>query len=133
MVRTRGIENGIANVNRLNGENIYTRLYQLVWEYHNYSKNMNPGGHSLFMRFEYFKTAYYIIKSNFVIGIGTGDIVEAYKQAYIDTNSKLAKRFQKRAHNQYLTFLLSFGIVGLIYFIFSIAYPLINYPNKNKV
>lgn len=126
------IENGKANVNLLKGSTLHNRLYQIAWEYHMYQNHLNPSGHSISMRVEYLKTASHIIKDSFWIGIGTGNIVEAYEKAYIELGSKLEPRFQRRTHNQYITFLICFGVIGLTYFIFSLFYPVLVYPNQFK-
>ena len=55
---------------------------------------------------------------------GTGDIVDAYKTQYEKMNSDLAPKYRLRAHNQYLTFAATFGIFGLLYFIFTLIYPM---------
>ncbi|NNM15185.1 MAG: O-antigen ligase family protein, partial [Bacteroidia bacterium] len=78
------------------------------------------------------KTALHIIKEKPLFGIGTGNIVKAYEKAYVETNSKLEKRFQRRTHNQYLSFMICFGIIGLLYFIFTLVYPIVYFPNEFK-
>ena len=39
-------------------------------------------------------------------------------------NSPLEKKFRLGAHNQYLTFAVTFGIAGFVWFLFSLFYPL---------
>jgi len=57
------------------------------------------------------------------LGVGTGDIKIAFKEEYELTNSKLDLEYRNRAHNQYLTFLACFGIIGFIILLFAIYYP----------
>jgi O-antigen ligase len=75
-------------------------------------------------RAEFWKAAYGIFKEHFFFGTGTGDIVDAYKIQYEKMNSHLAPKYRLRAHNQYLTFAATFGIFGLLYFIFALVYPM---------
>jgi len=126
----KAVENGLSNVIFMNGISFYDRAYQIIWEYHSYKKNLNPSGHSVAMRYEYLKTAFYVLKQSPVIGIGTGDVEEAFKQAYDEMNTKLKPKFQRRAHNQYITFALTFGLCGLLYFLFYLLYPLFRYQNE---
>jgi O-Antigen ligase len=119
----KAIENGIANVEYMQGSTIATRMKQLAWEYRSYYYSGNPSGHSIMQRFEFWKTGYYIFKKNPLTGTGTGDIKNEYALAYQETNTHLANDFRLRAHNEYLTMFITFGIFGGCYFIFAMLYP----------
>ena len=125
------IENGIANYRYLSKSNFRARLQQLAWEYRNYYYSGNPSGHSAMQRIEFWKTAIYIISEHPVIGVGTGDVKAAFDQAYIDRKSQLTPKFRFHAHNEYLTMTVAFGILGGMYFIFSLVFPYI-YMRKKK-
>jgi hypothetical protein len=118
------VENGITNVNYQNRSTINTRLKQIMWEISTYFQTGNPSGHSVTMRLEYFKTGFLIFKENPLLGVGTGDVNQAFLDMYDKTNSPIEKVWRLRAHNQYLTFAVSFGIFGLIWFLYSLFYPL---------
>jgi hypothetical protein len=118
------IEKGIANVNYQDVTSLKSRLQQIFWEYNKFSAGGNPQGHSVMQRMEFWKAAYGIFKDHFFFGTGTGDIVDAYKIQYEKINSHLAPKYRLRAHNQYLTFAATFGIFGLLYFIFALIYPM---------
>jgi hypothetical protein len=118
------IEKGIANVNYQDVTSLKSRLQQIFWEYNKFSAGGNPQGHSVMQRAEFWKAAYGIFKEHFFFGTGTGDIVDAYKIQYEKMNSHLAPKYRLRAHNQYLTFAATFGIFGLLYFIFALVYPM---------
>ena len=119
------VEKGIANVNYQDMTNLKARLQQIFWEYNNFIRGGNPQGHSVMQRAEFWKAAYGIFKDNIFFGTGTGDIVDAYKTKYDEMNSPLATKWRLRAHNQYLTFAATFGILGLLYFIFAMVFPMI--------
>jgi O-antigen ligase len=75
------------------------------------------------MRLEFWKTAFYIIKNNPLMGVGTGDAQSEFNQAYEQTNSSLNPEWRLRSHNQYLAIGVSFGVLGLLYFLFYLIYP----------
>jgi O-antigen ligase len=65
-----------------------------------------------------------IFLQHFWTGVGTGDVQKAFDEEYGQENSRLSKEFRHRGHNQYLTFALTFGIGGFLFFIFSLFYPI---------
>lgn len=119
----RNIECGIANVNYIERPGLRTRLSKMMLGYRNIKRSNDPNGSSSMQRIEYLKISYYIIKKNPIFGIGTGDIPNAYKQAYEETDSPLKAKFRLRAHNQYLSITVGFGIVGLCWFLVVLFYP----------
>ena len=117
------IENGIANIVYTRSFSINSRLYKILWEFEGYSQGGNPGGHSILQRLEFWKAAKGIIKKNFWIGVGTGDIQDAFKEQYVKMNSPLDPQWRNKAHNQYLEIFATFGLLGFLWFLFSIFYP----------
>jgi O-antigen ligase len=53
--------------------------------------------------------------------VGTGDVKDVFSQELQLNNSPLSERGM-RSHNQYFTFSIAFGIVGLLVILFSIFY-----------
>jgi len=82
-------------------------------------------GHSLIQRIIYWKGALKIIGDNVWFGTGTGDVDQAFKEYYESTDTGLSTEFQHRAHNQFLSIMIAFGVVGLLWFILSLIFPLI--------
>lgn len=121
----KAVERGIANVTYQNVSSVKGRIYETLWEIDVYKKTGDANGHSLTQRFEYWKTALNIIKDNPVIGVGTGDVPAAFEQEYIRSNSLLGKEWRLRSHNQYLAFAVAFGILGLLWFLLTLIYPLL--------
>lgn len=119
------IEKGLANYIFINKFGFYPRIYQSIWEIDQYNNGKNPSGHSLTQRFEYYKSATEIFKQNILFGVGTGDLKTAYSEYYKNSNSRLEKKWQLRAHNQFMTFLVTFGIVGFLWIIFSFTLSII--------
>jgi hypothetical protein len=78
----------------------------------------NPNGSTIRQRLEYWKTGFLLIKENFLFGVGTGDIKDEYNKKYEQTNSLLLPENRLEAHNTFLTFFITFGIVGFLYFMY---------------
>lgn len=112
----RYIEQGIATVKAQEG-GLQNRLNGLKTQVHTYAVNGNPNGHSLLQRFEHWSAAWYIIKNNPYFGVGTGDVQDEFNKAYDDLDSELDPYHRNRAHNQFLTAWITFGIPGLLVFI----------------
>lgn len=122
----RNIENGVSNVIFQDKKySLYPRIYQTVWEFYMYSITGNPSYQSFSQRIEYSKAAISIIKKNFWFGVGAGNWKEEFKRTYIRNNSKLEEGLYASSHNQYLNYMVKFGIVGLIAIMFFITYPII--------
>ncbi len=121
----KAIERGVVNVNYQNISSLSRRLHEIAWELDTYKTTGDPNGHSLTQRFEFWKAALRIIKENVVFGVGTGDIKNAFELQYDKMNSPLSKESRLRSHNQYLSIAVSFGIVGLIWFLITLFYPMI--------
>jgi O-antigen ligase len=77
------------------------------------------------MRLYFWKAALFIIKEHPIFGVGTGDVQSELNITYIKTKSPLEPKWYKRPHNQFLTISVSLGLIGLLFFIFSLIYPLI--------
>jgi len=117
------VEKGIANVVNLNLFSLRGRIYELLMGYENYMTTGDPTGSSLMQRLEFWKASWGIICDNWIIGVGTGDMNEVFKQQYEKMNTKLAPHQRWRSHNQFMSILIGFGVFGLIWFIFSLIYP----------
>ena len=113
---------------------IKTRIMKIMVAYNNYSRNGDANGSSVFQRIEFIKASLGIIKESPVLGVGTGDIVNAFADYYENTNSKLRPEYRFRSHNQYLAITVAFGVIGLLWFLFSMFYPIIaDKKNRNYI
>lgn len=117
------IENGVANINYLKHPHI-SRIDKIIWEFDTYSKGLGTNGHSVASRIVYWKQSLKLIKENLWFGVGTGDIEMAFQKSYEESDYALNKSFQLRSHNQYLSFLATFGIFGFLFIAFSMLYPI---------
>jgi hypothetical protein len=120
----RAIERGVPNVDYKNISSLKGRIREIIWEIDLYKKTGDANGHSLTQRFEYWKTASMIIKNNLLIGVGTGDVAAAFDKEYIQSNSSLYAKWRLRAHNQYLSIAVGMGLIGLLWFLITLFYPM---------
>jgi hypothetical protein len=108
------IETGFADVHETYG-GIQARLLDIRYQLHHAT---NPSGHSILERIEYWKNAWSIIESHWIIGVGTGDVDDAMQEMYNKRQSPLTPERRLRAHNSYLTYYLTFGIFGFLFFLY---------------
>jgi hypothetical protein len=120
----KAIERGVPTIHDGKKHGLEKRLDRIFFEWSNYRAGGDPNGHSVTQRWEFWKTGWTIVLAYPWIGVGTGDVKASFQQAYIDNNSPLQTEFRLRAHNQYLTMWISYGIVGLLVFIVVLCWPL---------
>ncbi len=124
----RMIEKGAANYNYLKYPGMRIRILKILMGYQVYKKTGDPSGSSVMQRIEYTKAALAIAADNFWIGVGTGDLEGALINQYVKMKSELKQQYRFHAHNQFLAILITFGIFGLLWFLFALLYP----PFKTK-
>ncbi len=107
----RNVELGRTSTNY---QGLMARMHSLRFEL-NYA--LNPNGHSLLQRLEYWKTGVQIARENWLIGVGSGDVQDAFNVEYEQSNSPLVEANRRRAHNQLLTYFITFGILGFVLFV----------------
>ena len=120
----KAIEDGIPDVNLINMHSLQSRIYESLYEYKYSMITGNPTGYSIMMRLEYWKASMGIIKDNLLFGVGTGDMNIAFANQYSKMNSPLSIRWRLKAHNQFLSFGVAFGILGILWFVIVLFYPL---------
>lgn len=114
LLTQKDIENIEFGRSSVHYSGLTARMHSLRFEL-NYGEN--PNGHSLLQRFEYWKAGLALATSNWLIGVGSGDVQDEFNHHYEASNSPLTEENRRRAHNQFLTFSISFGILGLALFI----------------
>ncbi len=126
------IEKGIANYRFLDGKNINTLVYRYIWEIHNYRAGFNPQGNSLAQRFLFWKLGFEIFTENWIYGVGTGDVQLAFDAQYDSLPFQMQEKYHLRAHNQYLTVAITFGLFGFLYFIWMLFSGFSIRPNSES-
>ena len=119
----KAIESGIANHIYLKRFALYPRIYEIIWEINRYRLGYSPNEKSMVMRLLYLDAGWNIAKDNLWYGVGTGDTPSEFEAYYESVNSPLEGEWRRRAHNQYLTFIMVFGLPGFILCMISILVP----------
>ena len=117
------IELGYANHIYKKRNRFKVRMYELIWEIDVYKKGGNPSGHSVTQRIEYLRTGIQIFLDNPVIGVGTGDVPAAFEKKYEENDTPLDPEWRLRSHNQWLTFAIAYGVVGLLILLAAFILP----------
>lgn len=118
------IENGVSNCRYLDMNGIELRLHKIFWELEMYNKYNVADGHSVMLRWVYWQTAFNIIKDNMIFGVGTGDVQDAFDEKH-QKSSIISEKYWRRSHNQYITYFVTFGVLGGCYFLFFLLYPIV--------
>ena len=119
------IESGYSNFIYKKKYSLYAKIYPILQQIDTYKKRDYAEGASITHRFEYLKIAKKIIEENFWFGTGTGDVDDAFRIHYANNESVLSQEFQHRAHNQYVTFFISFGLCGFLASLFFMFWPIV--------
>ncbi|MCC6541676.1 MAG: O-antigen ligase family protein [Flavobacteriales bacterium] len=119
----QAIERGITNADPGRWGGLHARFDEVVLELQQYRTKGVADGHSVAMRIEYLKVGWRIARSNVLIGVGTGDTERAFKEEYERSASMLSTEWRHRAHNEYLTLWISFGVLGLCFALYTWWYP----------
>jgi len=86
----------------------------------------NWGGINL--RLAIWKCSLDIVKGNWLIGVGTGDVQEALQRSYENRKFYFASRYNRyNAHNQYLQIWMASGLAALLLYLGSLFIPLLMY------
>lgn len=121
----QAIREGFANYRYVPERmNLSARIYQTIWELDAFRSNGNPNNKSLVQRWAYTCAALSIIAEHPVFGGGTGNEKAAFNEMLSLQNPKLRPANFSHAHNQYLNYLVTFGIVGFVILMFLLIYPL---------
>jgi hypothetical protein len=121
------IENGCANYLYTKKYSLESRVYHVYWQFKKYSETGNPTAQSFSQRIEFLKAAFVLIKLNFWLGVGSGDVMDSFKSTLKKMGSQLDSNYYNRVHNQYLLELVSLGIFGFIAFMFIILFSVFRF------
>ena len=116
------IENGYPNEIYANESGLKLRFHTFMFGLHVFNATGDVSGLSFFQRIIYWNTAVEIIQDNWLLGVGTGDVKNEFRLKHQEINQGLDERYWLRAHNQFLTFFVTFGILGFSYYLFLFAY-----------
>lgn len=126
------IENGINRYDFSKMPGLRSQIEDFIAGFQRYIEANDPNSGSMVQRFEYWRTSLLIIRQNLLIGVGTGDLPQAFEDQYKSMNSNLSSQYRLRSHNQYLSITVAFGVTGFIWFMFIMFYPGIKTRNFNN-
>ncbi|MEZ5071211.1 MAG: O-antigen ligase family protein [Bacteroidales bacterium] len=118
------IERGVANYLYLKRFRLYPRIYEAIWEIDRYRSGGSPNEKSIVQRYLYLEAGWAIARTHLWFGVGSGDVSAAFDAHYAAVDSPLSLKWRRRAHNQFLTFLIALGIPGFLLCVFSLIAPL---------
>lgn len=117
------VEQGVASARTGRRDPLRARVDEVLFEFERFRYTGDPNGRSVVMRSEFLRTGWRIAKENIWTGVGTGDTRPTFKEMYARMNSPLNEQWRLRAHNEYLTLLISFGVFGLLWSLFAWLWP----------
>ena len=120
----RAIENGKANILYMQRFRLYPRIYEVIWEIDRFRMGYDPNEKSIVQRYFYLDAGWKIAREHIWFGVGSGDVKQAFKSYYDSIDSPLKNEWRRRAHNQFLTFMIALGITGLLVCLVSLIAPL---------
>lgn len=119
----RAIEQGNSNVLHGQRSELRERMDEVFFELEHYYAFGAADGHSVAMRLEFLKAGGSIAARNWAMGVGTGDTKQAFAEQYERMRTSLSPQWRHRAHNEYLTLWISFGVFGLLWSLFAWWWP----------
>jgi len=111
------IEQGVANPYYTRKFDVGKMLYRMFFEFDSYRRDGNVRNSSLLQRFELWQNGWTVFAAHPVFGVGTGNVANTFELNLFKRKSPL-QGLGMRTHNQYITFLLTFGVVGFSVIIF---------------
>lgn len=119
----KNIESGETNYRFVRNGGLLNRIYVIIWEFDVYRKTGDCNGHSVTQRVEFLRYGLKLIGRNFFFGTGEGDVNDGYQSIYEEENTTLMQEYWHRAHNQFVTFFIAFGVFGFLICVFAWFYP----------
>ncbi|HAW19014.1 MAG TPA: hypothetical protein DCX14_02430 [Flavobacteriales bacterium] len=126
------VESGVPNIRFLYGNALDNRIYTVIWEIDKMVQEKEVQGHSVSQRFEYWSTGWQVFLENPIIGVGTGDLGIGYHDMYDRLDSKLSEKYRLRSHNQFLNFMVCFGLIGFLLILVAFAWPFAKLTHANS-
>lgn len=117
------IENGYSNYLYAKKFGFQSKIAEVSWQISLYKENGDFQWNSVVQRYIAYKTGLQAFSKKPLLGYGTGDLEDAFIEAYQKTFGEFKKYAFSIGVNQFLSFLVGFGIVGVVLLLFAIFYP----------
>lgn len=118
------IEMGFSSVEQGKSTGMEERIKKLCFEIDSYRYGGDPSQSSLTVKLEYWKTGRKIFAEHPWLGVGIGDVKNSFWSEY-EKGSRLSEDAWDKAHQQYLTWLITFGLLGAVLVLFAFLRPLL--------
>ena len=99
---------------------IKDRVNEIIKTKHIYPKEEYYNSFNL--RMAIYNCSFSLIKETPIMGYGPGDVQQELNNCYKKFNTSAFNNKNYNTHNQYLDYILSFGVIGLILILFSFIY-----------
>lgn len=125
------IERGIANPAYLT-PGLRKMVYTACYEYENYRCYNSVNNFSMLQRIELWRNGFAVFLQHPLLGVGTGDVVDACQARLAATHSPLAHKGM-HTHSQYLNFLLAFGTMGFSIILFFFIRAIVRTGSSSRI
>ncbi len=119
------IESGLANCKFSDVPNLYQRIYENLWEINLYFRQGYAREHSFGQRLVFLRIAGTLIKDHPLTGVGSGDVCDAMRDRSALMHLEMGPLWKGKPHDQYVFYMLAFGIPGFLWIAFCWVYPVI--------
>ena len=109
-IEIQKVENGETSFVSYN--NFETRIRSLFFQWESRKKNRDPNNKTINQRVVFWKTGLDIFSNQPIFGHGPGGAKTQYKKHFNSQYTKLKKKNQLLAHNQFITQLINLGALG---------------------
>lgn len=116
-----------------NNSNLKQRLIQLKDYKYELSQNHIEGYNGLTTRLAQWEASMSIVAEAPIFGVGVGDVQDNLQEVYKKNFLKYSYMEKFNAHNEYVQTLLGLGFVGLIIFLFALAFPFYQAYKKKAI
>lgn len=117
------VETGLANVRFKTHPGISQRVYEILWELAMLEKTGFTYNHSVGQRVAFVKTAWSLLQQHWLTGTGPGDVNNDMRERAAALNYTADAQWEGKPHNQYLFWMLAFGIPGFIFIVLCLVLP----------
>ncbi len=122
----KNIEKGIPNYRFREKFGILQRIHESLWEIHVYQKTGYVKWHSFGQRIVFAKTGARVFSDSPYLGTGTGDVYNSMVSQLKFMKLEIDPLWRGKPHNQYLFYLIAFGIFGFVWIVAGWVIPVIS-------
>ncbi|KAA9340595.1 O-antigen ligase family protein [Adhaeribacter soli] len=108
----------------------YNRFYLTIEDMQRVSKAENAHNYSIAGRVYSYKVAMAVFQEHPVLGVGMGNLEPELDQKYSTLFPEIKERGHILPHNQFIFYLVVFGIVGTLLFMIGFYYPLLRFSPR---